>query len=175
MAEFQNEIITCEVVQDLIPLVCDGIASPDSERLVRLHAEHCEECRQMLELSDMPRQAAEIQPPDDKKILAYIRRRYIIFVCLLMMMGAMVGVLFTGTEFIFQNLLIMPIVGALSYVCFKSKGSAMAVIVFIITALRGFLEYESGMAWFGVIYGVLVLAGVAIAALLGFAFGKNKR
>lgn len=175
MDEFQNEIITCEVVRDLIPLVCDGVASPDSERLVSMHTEHCQECRQMLESSDMPHKSAEIQQPDDKKILAYIRRRYIVFVCLIIMLGAMSGVLFTGTEFIFQNFLIMPIVGALSYICFKSKGAAMAVVVFIITALRGFLEYESGMAWFGVIYGLLVLVGVAIAALLKFAFGKNKR
>lgn len=175
MAEIHNEIITCDIVQDLIPLVCDGVASPDSERLVRSHAEHCDECRQMLGSTDMPRQTAEIPPPDDKKILAYIRRRYIVFVCLIMMLGAMIGVLFTGTEFIFQNLIIMPLVGALSYLCFKWKGSAIAVVVYIITALQGFLEYESGMAWFGVIYGVLILVGMVIAALLHFAFGKNKR
>lgn len=175
MAEFHNEIITCEVVQDLIPLVSDGVASPDSERLVRMHAEHCEECRQMLKPTDMPHQNADVQPPDDKKILAYIRRRYIVFVCFIMMLSAMAGVLFTGTEFVFQNLIIMPIVGALSYTCFKAKGSAVAVVVFVITALHGFLQYEWGMAWFGVIYGVLILTGVIIAALLNFAFGKEKK
>lgn len=174
MAENSNEIITCDIIQDLIPLVNDGVASPDSERLVHEHIEHCNDCRDIFELNDVPRQVTESQAPDDKKILSYIRRRCMVFICLIMMLGAMAGVLFTNTSFVFQNWLIMPIVGALSYCCFKSKGSAVATVVFMITALQGFIQNESGLAWYGLIYGVLILIGQLIAALLHFAFRKDK-
>lgn len=37
----------CPLVQDLLPSLADGIASPESERLMREHMETCKECRDM--------------------------------------------------------------------------------------------------------------------------------
>lgn len=171
MAENHNEIITCDIVQDLIPLVCDGVASQGSEKIVRQHIEHCTECREMLENMNSPQSADKIQIPDDKKILSYLRRRYIVFICLIMMLGAVSGVMFTNTELLFQNLIIMPIVGVLSYCCFKIKGAAMYVAVFMMMAIWGLIEKATvgssgaGFVTFGIIFGALVLVGVVIAAL----------
>lgn len=41
--------ISCEVIQDLLPLYCDGICSPDSQELVGQHLEHCPQCAGLLE------------------------------------------------------------------------------------------------------------------------------
>ena len=37
--------IPCAVCRDLIPLVQDGVASPESEALVKAHLQTCPECR----------------------------------------------------------------------------------------------------------------------------------
>lgn len=41
--------ISCEVVEDLLPLYVDGVASEESRRLVEEHAAECENCRRLLE------------------------------------------------------------------------------------------------------------------------------
>ena len=46
----------CPLVQDLLPSLADGIASPESERLMREHMETCKECRDMF---------ADMCPPED--------------------------------------------------------------------------------------------------------------
>lgn len=39
--------ISCEVIQDLIPLYIEKISSKESNRLVEEHMQECEECRQL--------------------------------------------------------------------------------------------------------------------------------
>lgn len=46
----ENQMITCEVIKDLMPSYVDGICSQDSRKLVAGHAESCGQCRKMLEL-----------------------------------------------------------------------------------------------------------------------------
>ena len=36
---------SCDIIQDLIPLYCDGCASPDSCAEVEEHIDECRECR----------------------------------------------------------------------------------------------------------------------------------
>ena len=39
------QALPCGVVQDLMPLVRDGVASPESEAMVRAHLDDGAECR----------------------------------------------------------------------------------------------------------------------------------
>ncbi len=43
------EKITCEVINDLLPLYCDGVCAEDSRRLVERHLKGCAYCRSVLE------------------------------------------------------------------------------------------------------------------------------
>ena len=61
--------ISCEVCRDLMPLVRDGVASADSEALVRAHTERCGGCRTMLESETPP----EHSMPDDARVLRRLR------------------------------------------------------------------------------------------------------
>ena len=63
--------ISCEVCRDLMPLVRDGVASADSEALVRAHTERCGGCRTMLESETPP----EHSMPDDARVLRRLRWR----------------------------------------------------------------------------------------------------
>lgn len=43
----KQENITCEVIQDLLPLYKDGCCSEQSKKLVEEHLTDCKECREM--------------------------------------------------------------------------------------------------------------------------------
>lgn len=43
------EKITCDVIQDILPLYCDDVCSKDSRELVKKHLEGCQECSELLE------------------------------------------------------------------------------------------------------------------------------
>ena len=42
------EHITCEVIEDLLPLYCDGICSADSRGIVEAHLQTCPKCSELL-------------------------------------------------------------------------------------------------------------------------------
>lgn len=175
--------VTCDVIRDIMPLVADGVASDDSARLLEQHIGHCAEC--MSFYNDMRSSAAVppiAAPDDDKKIMSRIRKRYVLFVAMIMMIGAMVGVHFIDTEFIFQNFLLMPLVGALSYVCFKEKGAIMAGAVILMSLLRGAVillsthpDDAAGSVEVGFIMAIFALLGFFAAWLLAFAFRREKK
>lgn len=180
--------VTCDIIRDLMPLAVDGVASEDSNAAISNHIGHCRECRELFE-EFKSHKLNENQPmPDDKKILSYIRRHTIFFIGFVAVLGAAAGIMMIYTPLTFQNLLIMPIVGAFSYCCFKNKGVIMAGIVFLITLARELVQWQilreyvdggetfnlSGAVIYGTFLGVLVFVGWAIAALLNFAFSKDK-
>ena len=67
--------IPCAVCRDLMPLVQDGVASPESEALVKAHLAACPACRALRQGADAPA-VPELPAPDDGKILQKLRRRY---------------------------------------------------------------------------------------------------
>ena len=67
--------IPCAVCRDLMPLVQDGVASPESEALVKAHLAACPACRALRKGTDAPA-VPELPAPDDGKILQKLRRRY---------------------------------------------------------------------------------------------------
>ena len=42
------EKITCDVIQDILPLYCDDVCSKDSRELVEKHLEDCAGCSELL-------------------------------------------------------------------------------------------------------------------------------
>ena len=180
LLDSQKEEITCEVIRDLMPLVADGVASEDSVRLLERHLEHCPECKDLYDGMCIPKAVANAAATDDKKVMSYIRKKLVLLIALILFIGAVVGVLFIDTEFILQNILLMPVVGALSYVGFKSKGWIMAGVVMLMSMFRGAIllmspepDMAAGSAEFGFIMALLVLMGYAAAWLLAFAFRKD--
>ncbi len=51
----------CEVIQDLLPVYCDGQASPESGRLIEEHLKECDSCKRFYET------IAEPENPGEKK------------------------------------------------------------------------------------------------------------
>ncbi len=55
--------ISCNIIQDLIPLCIDGAASEDSMKCVEKHIETCDECRQLMDMMQK-----DIKIPDEKEL-----------------------------------------------------------------------------------------------------------
>ncbi len=83
--------IPCAVCRDLMPLVQDGVASPESEALVKAHLAACPACRALRQGTDAPAMP-EPPAPDDGKILQKLRRRYSTHLLLLAFVGIAAGV-----------------------------------------------------------------------------------
>ena len=78
--------IPCAVCRDLMPLVQDGVASPESEALVKAHLAACPACHALRQGADAPA-VPELPAPDDGKILQKLRRRYSTHLLLLAFVG----------------------------------------------------------------------------------------
>ena len=40
--------VSCEIIQDLLPLYCDDACSAESRQMVQAHLQSCETCREEL-------------------------------------------------------------------------------------------------------------------------------
>ena len=62
--------ISCEIVQDLLPLYCDRVCSQDSRQAVEAHLEDCEKCRADMRFMEQDTKANLVQTTDDKVVKA---------------------------------------------------------------------------------------------------------
>ena len=73
-------MITCNIIQDMLPLYVDDVLSEDSRKMVEEHLKDCEACREKrrnMEEDSLPSfsQASENGKKAEKEILLGIRRR----------------------------------------------------------------------------------------------------
>ena len=173
--------ISCEVILDLIPLVKDGVASRDSEILVKEHLKSCESCKAEFQAME----GVQLKNPsiNDEKIVFAIKHSIFITQSIMLVAGGFLGVALTNSSNIFYNLIIMPILGAFSYAIYKKKCYFTAIAIFLFTYIWQSSEgiISQGFSWeqlqyglfFSSIYVFLIGIGVIIAMLLKFAFKKE--
>ena len=107
--------IPCAVCRDLMPLVQDGVASPESEALVQAHLAVCPACRAQWQGTGAPDEQ-EPSTPDDGKILQKLRRRYSTHLLLLAFVGIAAGIALGYTGSSNGVILFLPFVwGVLTY------------------------------------------------------------
>lgn len=168
-----NEI-TCEVCMDLMPLVSDGVASPDSVKAVERHLEQCPECRAIFD-GQTP------LPSNKNTVLEKLNRKIQLASAMVLMFGVLFGLMLTAGSGIFYNALIMPCIGAIGYYLFRWRGlylipGILMVTHTIINALgmgEEYLSLPTLVMWTG-LYCVFALIGFVIAALLHFVFRKEE-
>lgn len=163
-----NEI-SCGLCMDLLPLVEDGVASPDSVEAVQRHLEQCPHCR---ENSHLP----PVSEPNLERAYHRIRRKLELCWAMLLMFGLFWGLSLTAGPNVFYNLVLMPVLGALGYGVFRGKSlyllPGLVFLTHLAVNLLGVsgegLELYSVTVWSG-IYSVLAMIGSLIAWLLHFA------
>ena len=170
--------ISCEVCRDLMPLVRDGVASADSEALVRAHTERCGGCRTMLESETPP----EHSMPDDARVLRRLRWRLLAQSVLFALVGVLGALWLTSRAGGVYLAWWLPLVGAACYYVLRRRCWLVPAAAAAIVLLYFFIPNMQSLQWGSVVlYASMALAvagplaiGCAIAGLLHFAFGNRK-
>lgn len=90
------QALPCGVVQDLMPLVRDGVASPESEAMVRAHLDECEDCRAFWEALGAQDTQPEAQP-DDSAVLHKVKARVSLWLLMVVVIGLLLGMAVMGS------------------------------------------------------------------------------
>ena len=170
--------ISCEVCRDLMPLVRDGVASADSEALVRVHTERCGGCRTMLESETPP----EHSMPDDARVLRRLRWRLLAQSVLFALVGVLGALWLTSRAGDVYLAWWLPLVGAACYYVLRRRCWLVPAAAAAFVLLYFFIPNMQSLQWGSVVpYVSMALAvagplaiGCAIAGLLHFAFGNRK-
>lgn len=182
--------IPCAVCRDLAPLVADGVASAESEAMVRAHLAGCPACAAewpalCTEASARPADAPPALP-DDSRVLRRLRRRLNRRTALLLAVGALGGTLLAGSNHTNLVILFFPLVcGILSWQR-DTAWRVLPALTFVCTALMTLLldtpaytglgiwtAVRAGLA-LGVVSAVLCVIGAVAGRLLAYAFKKEE-
>ena len=185
--------VSCAVVQDLMPLVRDGVASADSEALVQAHIESCADCRALWDA--LPATSAAPAQPDDAAVLKTVRTHVRLWLLVVVVVGLALGMAVlnsgraTGLLFVifpltcgiacwFDDVVwkMVPVFAA-AIVLIQSLPSLMHAMQFT-TFASALFSYLWGACPLAVVLAVLCLLGALAARLLRYAVkgkGRNER
>lgn len=166
--------VSCAVIQDLLPLVEDGIASAESVQLVKEHLSQCTICNHELQI---------IQAPSDERIIRKIQMQITKYALGIILIGGIVGSSLSYSMEFMHNILLMPCLGIVCVFLLKhywfrgvllilaaSYVSCIVVIVFIQQERMAFFNLMTSPLFYIVIYGLFLLIGVFVGKLLHFAW-----
>ncbi len=180
--------ISCDICMDLMPLVKDSIASEESSRAVMQHISECKDCKILFdEMDEISKIKNESIRMNDKKVISKIKNQLVLGAMIMVIIGSFIGVGISESEWMFYNIIIMPLIGGLGYFALKQKFYIVPIGIFLLTYLWNFIKYiievpTNGMdltaiitapaAW-AIIYSGLCILGVIIGFLLYIAFKKE--
>lgn len=155
----------CAIVQDLIPLVNDGVASNESKEFVLKHCKHCQDCQRMLDIPIYNEESL------NQKWYKKLKITSIVFLALFVLMTCS----FNGTRSQFQNFIFMPVIGCLGYYLLKKKVYMIYFLVLISSFMIDFINANELYAtfYYVMIYFVLISIGIMIYLCFQYAFSRR--
>lgn len=186
--EIPKAEIPCAVCWDLMPLVQDGIASPESEALVKHHLQTCPECRTLWQAGGGETLPQSLPAADDARLLQKIRHKYNTGLLMFAALGMGVGVLAGYGEYANWMLLIFPFVCAAAvyqdaqmWKLLLAAGEGIALCMCLRTFVR-YWQYGAAPAeyLFTLMIDSVFMLGVCgvgclIGWLLNYAGGKGEK
>ena len=70
-----EEKLSCKVIEDLIPLYCEGLCSEETRALVDAHIKDCGACRKLCEATPQAPQPEPEQIPDEARVFKKVSRK----------------------------------------------------------------------------------------------------
>ena len=106
-----NEL-SCEICRDLMPLVIDGVVSPESAAAVEAHLTRCEACKKAYGQPGDPR-PAPAKKDVYQKVINKLRLPFLLLWCALALAGLMLSA--EGDIIMIADIIIMPVLGVFWY------------------------------------------------------------
>lgn len=169
-----NEI-SCEVCEDLIPLVQDGVASRGSCQAVEQHVAACPRCRSLLN-------GQPLSQPQTRPVVSRVQSKMRYFFALLLFVGIFFGVSMTQLSGKFSVIFLMPLAGAMAYGVYRWRALWIVPLLLLMTfGLAQTILLMNGVIRFNLLGCLLWTAltmvfsdiGVLIAGLFHFGFRKE--
>ena len=177
--------LPCAICRDLLPLVQDGVASPESEAAVRAHLQGCEACRALWPEAGESGTPAPL--PDDEKVVRQLRQRINGWLLAFIAAGLLLGLacsrsnVASGVLFV----LLFPLVSGVTYWWGGRTWRAVPPLAALLWAgyylTGGRQAFAARSSWLivsvggAVVVAVLCLIGVAVAALFQYAWGGKRK
>ncbi len=132
------------------------------------------------------------RPPEDDRIIWALKKSVLTTQIAVLAAGILIGIWFTGSNNIFYNFYIMPLVGALAYFALCQKSFYVPLFIIVLTELLQLLKaipyLDSGLIQnlqilgvlvrsnllYALIYALLSATGMAIAFLLLYALRREQ-
>lgn len=166
--------VSCAVIQDLLPLVEDGIASAESVQLVTEHLNQCPHCNHELQL---------VKAPSDERIIRKIQLQITKYALGIILIGGILGSSLSYSMEFMHNILLMPLLGIICVFLLKrywfrgvllivaaSYVSCIFVIVFLRQENMELFNILTSPLFYCAIYAIFLLIGVFVGKLLHFAW-----
>lgn len=96
-------MLKCKIIQDLLPLYCDKLTSPESNEEIEKHLHECEECTQVYESMCEKEESVIDNPEKDIQPLKKVKRKNIIRIVVSVLVSAVI--LFGVFMFVFWGLI----------------------------------------------------------------------
>lgn len=182
--------ISCDICMDLIPLVKDDIASEESRNAVMQHISDCENCKILFdEINKINKINNENIKMNDKKVISKMKNQLVLGAMIMVVLGSFVGVGISESEWMFYNIIIMPLIGGLGYFALKQKSYIVPIGIFVLTYIWNFIKYIIEIStnemelisiiiapsMWAIIYTGLCTLGVLIGFLLYIAFKRENK
>jgi hypothetical protein len=133
-------------------------------------------------------QQTEIPVMNEQHVLSKMKNQLFIIAVGVVVFGALLGLALSDSVGMFYNILIMPTIGAVGYLCLNKKAYLLPVALFVLSYVWHFVKYSCEQIYdqsfplsmvtmplyWSIIYTILCAAGVVIAWLLRIAFGKER-
>lgn len=177
----------CNIVRDLLPLYAEDMVSSETAEFVRRHLSACPACQSELDRlqegeclamieTTMPA-AGDAQP--FRAVMKRLNRQFDSLAYLLIIFLIFLGFSWTDGSNLMYNSLIMPVVGVFGYYVFRWKAvykvPVLLLIIDLLLCVFRLVELDLYAAFLWTcIYSIFVLAGIAVAFLLHFAFRKER-
>ena len=174
-------MIDCNVIQDLIPLVNDDVASEASKLFVEKHCQDCPQCKGMV-------QQVHFEKPlvDDTKMISNIKKNLHYTKALFIGIGILAAILFLSfNRMLFLNVLVIPVLCAIPIILKKPKWLCLPLGIIAFTIINNIINYLNTSHPYKpplsslfndtvlIIYLVLLAIGVAGGFLIKFGLAKE--
>lgn len=175
----------CDIVQDLITLYVDELSSDESNKLIETHIGECHICKEFLQNIEEDKKIdvienVQLSNETEKKLILDIKKSLIKSKLLFVVLGAILGVVFSTGEKILDGFMIIPLVGAIIYLVIRKVWVAPTLIAVLKLIEFGiyytkegygeyytsFLQYLIGYVPIVFIYVIFTLIGVLIGWLI---------
>lgn len=175
----------CPIIEDLLPLYEEGLLQEETKLWVEDHIKNCEQCADLVELSEMPLKKESLpNPVDHEKMMSKITFKLSIYQLILVGISFFLAIRTVILQESFGYILAYTILGLITYLFYKNVYvviliSFVPVFIWHLVEVVPHISYNAAQfsqsiwrSWFDALLGAGIGAGIHfVFAVIGMVIG----